>query len=276
MLLGLFRWLRTLVCAILVLAGGLALAEVALRLQAIPVPAAPNSGATSAGNRFPLAMPSWQLGWELKPSSAACIPTPSNEEVVFQTNSLGLRGHEVAVPKPAGRYRIVCLGDETLLAPEVSEAETFCQQLRTNLQARSQHPIEVINAGLPHGCPLTEWLLFRTRLLALQPDLVLVHVTWADLADDRDLRRYTACDRDGAPAHLFASATCRTTMCQSRRLAASVSRGRLGLRSALEESRAGHTWPLCALDLVEHRNRGEVDRVPADAGAAAAPVPVVQ
>jgi hypothetical protein len=197
MVLGLFRWLRSLVGAVLVLAGGLALTEVALRVQSLP--ATTKSSAKASSNDFPLAVPSWQLGWELRPSSQATVAAGRRDTVIFRTNSLGLRGEEVAIPKPAGLYRIVCLGDETLLAPEIADDANFCHLLQVNLQARTQQPIEVINAALPHGCPLTEWLLFRSRLLALQPDLVLVHVTWSDLADDRNLRRYTTCDPHGVP-----------------------------------------------------------------------------
>jgi hypothetical protein len=71
--------------------------------------------------------------------------------------------------------------------------------LQELLQSRTQIPIEVINAAIPHGCPLTEWLTYRHRTLGLQADLVLVHANFADLADDRDLRRFTTCDRHGVP-----------------------------------------------------------------------------
>lgn len=199
MVMGLFRWLRSLLGAILVLAALVALAEVALRLQAIPASTSVPSAASSDQPDCPLAVPSWQTAWELRPSSAVRVPTDRGEPVVFQTNSLGFRSDEVAIPKPPGRFRILCLGDETLLAPEIGHSDTFCELVRAGLQAHSQYPIEVINAALPQGCPLTIWLQMRNCILALQPDLVLVHVTWADLADDRALRRYTVCDRRGVP-----------------------------------------------------------------------------
>jgi hypothetical protein len=192
---GLFRWLRSVVGAVLVLVAGAALTEVALRLRSVK--STGSAIASSAG--CPLTIPSWQLGWELRPSAQALFSVETGDSIPFRTNSLGYRGPEVVIPKPPGTYRIVCLGDETLIAPEISEEATFCQQLRAGLQAQTQYPLEIVNAGSPHGCPLTEWLQFRTRVLALQPDLVLVHVTWSDLADDRALRRFTACDRHGVP-----------------------------------------------------------------------------
>ena len=103
------------------------------------------------------------------------------------------------VPKPADIYRIVLLGDETILAPETPESEHAARLLGDLLQRQSQTRIEVINAGLPGGCPLTEYLLFKQRLLALQPDLVLLHFDWSDVSDDQQLRRRTRSDRDGTP-----------------------------------------------------------------------------
>jgi len=195
MVMGLVRWLRSLVGAVLVLAAGMALAEVALRLRSLQ-----RSQATvTATEGCPLTVPSWQLGYELQPSTKVEVAVEGRDAVSFRTNSFGFRNDEVVIPKPAGLYRIVCLGDETLLAPEVAEHATFCRRLHELLQSRTQYPIEVVNAAIPHGCPLTEWLAARTRVMALQPDLVLVHITWSDLADDRELRRFTTSDRHGVP-----------------------------------------------------------------------------
>jgi hypothetical protein len=214
MVMGLFRWFRSLIGAVLVLVAGLAISEFALRLQAIP---AANTAADQPD--CPLAVPSWQTAWELRPSSTERLPSARGEPINFQTNSLGFRGDEVVIPKPQGTFRIVCLGDETLLAPEIAGPETFCELLRAHLQTRSAAPLEVVNAALPHACPLTIWLHFRQRVLALQPDLVLVHVTWADLADDRALRRWTACDRRGVPlscSHPQLTARAQTKLCEWR------------------------------------------------------------
>ena len=147
-----------------------------------------------------LLVPSWTTHRELKPHATTQVACrDSRSQVDVRTNSHGLRGPEIVVPKPIDIYRIVLLGDETILAPETPEAEHAARLLGGLLQQRSQVRIEVVNAGLPGGCPLTEFLLFKQRLLALQPDLVLLHFDWSDVSDDQQLRRRTRCDREGTP-----------------------------------------------------------------------------
>jgi hypothetical protein len=147
-----------------------------------------------------LSVPSWSIYQELRPMAAATVTCrDSNTTVDLRTNSLGLRGPDVVVPKPPHLFRIVVLGDETIFAPETEDADHFCTLLRERLQARSSVTIEVINGAIPGHCPLTEYLLFKQRLLALQPDLVLLHFDWSDVGDDRQIRRPAICDDDGVP-----------------------------------------------------------------------------
>ena len=123
----------------------------------------------------------------------------SGEMLLLRTNSLGLRGPEIELPKPTGVFRIVCLGDETTLAPEVGEDATYCHQLAQLLQPLTDLHVEIVNAGLPGGCPLTCELLLRRRLLGVQPDLILLHCDDSDIADDRLSRRFTRLNDDGVP-----------------------------------------------------------------------------
>jgi hypothetical protein len=148
-----------------------------------------------------LTIPSWSIHQELKPSATARVECrDSKSEVSFQTNSRGLRGPEPVVPKPSNTYRIVVLGDETIYAPEMPDASHFCTRLQTQLQQQSKVQIEVVNAGIPGHCPLTELVHFKQRLMGLQPDLVLLHFDWSDVADDRQIRRLVRCDESGIPA----------------------------------------------------------------------------
>ncbi|MBI5760336.1 MAG: hypothetical protein HZA46_17610 [Planctomycetales bacterium] len=143
---------------------------------------------------------SWHVHHELKPSQRLIETDPdSGQSVEVLTNSLGLRGPEIAVPKPPGVYRIVCLGDEATLAPKVAEADTFCARLQQTLQSRSQIPIEVLNAGVPGDCPLLAYLRLRRSLVSLQPDLVLMNFDMSDVADDYRYRRHTVLDSHGVP-----------------------------------------------------------------------------
>ena len=119
--------------------------------------------------------------------------------VSLRTNSLGLRGGEPAVPKPSGVLRVVCLGDERVLAAGVPHDETFCHRLQVALQKRSARRIEVINAGVPGDCPLLSLLRVRHDLLALDADLWLLNFDMTDVADDYRVRPRLITDRSGRP-----------------------------------------------------------------------------
>lgn len=134
---------------------------------------------------------SWHTFHELEPLQVTAVPGAGNQPVVVKTNSLGLRGPELADPKPPGVFRILCLGDETLLAAEIEEPETLTRRLEAELQQRSRIRIEVVNAGVPGYCPLLSYLQFRHRLEGLQPDLIVGHFDPGDVFDDRRFRRLT-------------------------------------------------------------------------------------
>lgn len=118
----------------------------------------------------------------------------------LRVNSFGLRGDEPCVPKPRGAVRIVCLGDETTIAAGLREEEAYPAQLAERLRGLLGAPVEVINAGLPGGCPLTETILYRQRLAVLEPDVVLVHVDLSDAAEDFACRPTLRLDAQGRPA----------------------------------------------------------------------------
>jgi hypothetical protein len=195
-------FLRRLLCATILLVLIVCGAEVAVRIfeiaenQNISTATTPPCAVDPTG----LLAPSWTTHRELKPHGLAKVECrDARREVPVRTNSLGLRGPEVVVPKPKDLFRIVLLGDETILAPETPESEHFLRLLSSLLQQQSPQRIEIINAGLPGGCPLTEYLLIRQRLIGIQPDLVLLHFDWSDVSDDQHLRRRVHCDRDGTP-----------------------------------------------------------------------------
>lgn len=147
-----------------------------------------------------LAVPSWLTHLELRPHAQAEIKCRDRKQIVeIRTNSLGFRGAEIEMPKPAQVYRVVVLGDETIFAPETPDEDHFIRHLTNLLQQRTRLKIEIINAGVPGACPLTEFLSFKNRLLAIQPDLVLLHFDWSDVADDRLLRRSTRSDTQRIP-----------------------------------------------------------------------------
>lgn len=147
-----------------------------------------------------LIVPSWTTHQELRPAASARIALKgATKPHLLRTNSFGIRGPETEMPKPADIYRVVCLGDEQVLAAHLCEEEQFCSPLQEILQHQTRMRVEVWNCGLPGGCPLTEYLLLTHRLAPLQPDLVVVAVHEPDLADDLAYRRCTRTDRNGTP-----------------------------------------------------------------------------
>lgn len=188
MLWNLFR--RTL-AAVVLTAMLLCVAEVALRVR---------RQADQWGSASDLAAPSRLTMSELPPLSVQSGPGPSaTEKVTIRVNSLGLRGPEVSEAKPAGSLRIIWLGDETIYEPRLAENELCTARLQELLQPSFSGPIEVINAGLPAGCPLTELIKFRRSLARLSPDLVIAHVDVTDALDDQRCRAYLRLDETGAP-----------------------------------------------------------------------------
>jgi hypothetical protein len=123
----------------------------------------------------------------------------SGAEVEISTNSFGLRGKEPSIPKPADVYRIVCLGDETVLGPDVAESETVSARLQEFLQPHTSRKVEVVNAGVPGFCPLLSLLQIRHSLAALEPDLLVLSFDLGDVADDHQVRRYVMTDAEGNP-----------------------------------------------------------------------------
>lgn len=95
----------------------------------------------------------------------------------FKINSLGFRGAEVTAKKKAGVSRIVCLGASTTFDigtvgksrpwPEIMEGE-----LRKKIGKDS---IEVLNLGIPGATSLDSLIDLQTRVLSLDPDLVVVY-----------------------------------------------------------------------------------------------------
>lgn len=154
--------------------------------------------ADGGNDRDSLIARSWTIHHELKPLRTATTRNPDGQEpVTFATNSLGLRGPEVAIPKPPGVYRVICLGDETTADPGCEAERTFAHRLGEYLQTRTARRVEVINAGVPGYCPLLSYLQLKHSLLGLSPDLVVLSFDMSDVADDYRYRRNATLGADG-------------------------------------------------------------------------------
>lgn len=133
----------------------------------------------------------WWMHHRLKPLIKTTEINPdTGSPVEIQTNSYGLRGEEVTIPKPPGVLRVIMLGDESTLAPETDAASTFSAQLQELLQEQTKLKVEVINAGVSGYCPLLSYLQVKHSLLALEPDLFVLNFDMSDVADDHQYRRW--------------------------------------------------------------------------------------
>lgn len=105
---------------------------------------------------------------------------PSNIKVDeprrIRTNSLGLRAeHEFEVPPPAGRLRILCLGDSWTFGYNVAQDESWPAVLEVELRRRlPDRDIEVINAGTPGYCSYQGYLTLLSPGLSLAPQVVVL------------------------------------------------------------------------------------------------------
>jgi hypothetical protein len=101
-------------------------------------------------------------------------------------NTQGLRGPEVAIPKPAGTFRALVLGDSVVEGAQVGEDATMAGRLRQELATvAGGRRVETVNAGVA-GFGTGQQLLFLEREgLAYQPDLIVLVFTIAnDPADN--------------------------------------------------------------------------------------------
>ena len=179
--------LRNTLRALIVLIVLPCVAEVGLRFFTLMQPESHQTSLES-----PLVEPSESTHHQLRPLQRIHSTNPdTNQPVEIVTNSLGLRGPEWEVPKPPGTLRIICLGDENVLGPEMMEDETFPARLQQLLQPVTKLNVEVINAGVPGYCPLLTYLQVRHRLLALQPDFFVLNFDMSDVAEDYRYRRHT-------------------------------------------------------------------------------------
>lgn len=91
-------------------------------------------------------------------------------------NQLGLRGPEVAATRPAGVRRLVSVGDSSVFGDGVGDDEVFGVQAAARLGPGVEH----VNAAVPGYSTWQSINLLRMRVLALQPDLLVIASLWSD------------------------------------------------------------------------------------------------
>ena len=86
----------------------------------------------------------------------------------LQTNSRGLRGGEVALPKPEGVLRVLAVGDSCTFGSGAGQDETWPAQLEQTLPG-----VEVINAGVPGFSSYQALRYLEIEGFDLDPDVVV-------------------------------------------------------------------------------------------------------
>jgi hypothetical protein len=167
---------------LLVLGGlvlGLLLVEAAFRL------AGPNIPLDLTMARFQVFDPVY--GFFHRPGVSGWVRTEEFTSFV-KFNTRGLRGPEVAVPKPADTFRVLVLGDSVVEGAQVAEEATMAARLHGELAALAGgRRVETVNAGVA-GFGTGQQLLFLEREgLGYQPDLIVLVFTIANDPADNSL-----------------------------------------------------------------------------------------
>ncbi|MBI2373524.1 MAG: SGNH/GDSL hydrolase family protein [Deltaproteobacteria bacterium] len=112
-------------------------------------------------------------------------------------NELGYRGEPLALEKPPGVFRIVCIGGSTTFGiNQAADELTYPSQLEAILTERFSSPrFEVVNAGTPGWTSAESLVNFQFRVLELSPDAVVsydgVNDTFAMRARDEGRSDYS-------------------------------------------------------------------------------------
>lgn len=104
-------------------------------------------------------------------------------QIRVSSNSRGVREREWAVPKPAGRFRVVVLGDSFVFGNGVAPEDRLGSFLEAALAERGDADVEVLSIGMSAWNLAAECAWARRSLSDLEPDL-LVHVSVSNDLDD--------------------------------------------------------------------------------------------
>ena len=108
---------------------------------------------------------------------------PHNVEINF--NSEGLQGKEFSKEKNSNVYRIFVVGGSTIIGGQTTDNTTISYILQKLFDSQNlEFDIEVINAGTSGGNTISELDLIKSKLVNYEPDLIIMHDGWSNLAAD--------------------------------------------------------------------------------------------
>lgn len=111
-------------------------------------------------------------------------PAEKSKETAYTvtTNSLGFRGPERLSKKPAGTYRIVCLGAYQTFGLGVDDEQTYPSQLERllNVERSTGLRYEVWNLGRPAATAIMGLALLELVVFDYEPDLIVLEYGFVD------------------------------------------------------------------------------------------------
>jgi hypothetical protein len=106
------------------------------------------------------------------PGASAWVREPEFT-TYLRFNRHGLRGPEIADPKPVGLRRVLLLGDSFLEAKQVAEQDAVPDRLAGEIRQAGEPSVELQNSGTFDWSQVHEYLYLQSAGPTLQPDLVL-------------------------------------------------------------------------------------------------------
>lgn len=123
-------------------------------------------------------------GWTVdKDLNWALIPNHTSQRggVECRTNSYGLRDQEIPLGKPPHTYRILVIGDSTVMGFAILFDETFPERLETMLNKESDSiRFDVINAGVPGYSIYNCFEYLKRDGIRFDPDLIVLETNFND------------------------------------------------------------------------------------------------
>lgn len=103
-------------------------------------------------------------------------PTPNYVKGKDRHNALGYRGDEIDMPKPAGQFRIACLGGSTTYTSDVKDyRDAYPYLLEKYIKSKGYEDVAVVNGGAGSWSSWESLVNFQFRVLDLDPDLIVVY-----------------------------------------------------------------------------------------------------
>ncbi|MDB4638237.1 SGNH/GDSL hydrolase family protein, partial [bacterium] len=167
------------------------------------------------------------------------INIESGQLVHIQTNSLGFRDHEPAIPKPKGISRIAIIGDSYVDAIQVESEHRFSDILEQQLENETNrnNDWEVINFGVMSTGPLDQHLRYLHHIRQCEPDIVILCF---------------GMEQDLGGSDLQTSRTRRNTL-KERSPTELQEQAFVGFKSFLDSNIKLYEWQKARVDFLKHR-----------------------